>query len=325
MKRRLTHPIKFIHARTRTAVNRMLHDAEVRRGSRLPARLDRAPIFVVGPPRSGSTLFFQLLVEAFDAGWLANAHMRWPGGAARIERRERPRASKSQSQYTSQYGDTEQSWEPHEGTNYWYRFFPRDRHEMTDADVTPQRVRSFRAAVRALTDACGSPVFFKNSLNTLRLPVIAAALPEARFIYINRNREANARSILTGRIKNVGINRWWSARPAGAEDHAGESPAEQVVWQSDRINEVALRELGKLADDRWMQVTYTDVCTDPAGTIDRIESWLRESGVPIARRVDAVIPAHFDESAGRPFEPQLESEFQAALAARDRDAVDTKS
>ncbi|MCW2973997.1 MAG: hypothetical protein JWN72_2270 [Thermoleophilia bacterium] len=317
----------FVRARTRTAINRLLHDAEVRRGSTLPARDDRAPIFVVGPPRSGSTLFFQLLVEAFDAGWLANAHMRWPGGAARIERREHPRAAKSheQSSYTSQYGDTEQPWEPHEGTNYWYRFFPRDRHEMTDADATPERVGAFRAAVRALTEACGSPVFFKNSFNTLRLPVIAAALPEARFIYISREREANARSILTGRIKNVGTDQWWSARPAGAENHAHETPAQQVVWQSDRINEVALRELGRLDADRWMHVTYTEVCSDPAGTIDRIDAWLHAAGVPIRRRAGAQLPDHFDESSGRPFEPALEAEFQAALAARDRDGVDTKS
>jgi len=311
---RLTYPFKVVRGRWRTALDRMRHHAEVRRGRHRGPRLDHAPIFVVGPPRSGSTLFFQLLVEAFDAGWLANAHMRQPGGAAAIERREHPRATKGDSQYTSRYGDTDQPWEPHEGTNYWYRFFPRTPHEMTDADATFRRTRELGAAIRELADACGSPVFFKNSLNTLRLPVIAAALPEARFIHISRDREANARSILTGRIKNVGIDQWWSATPAGAEQLAGATPAEQVVWQSDRINEVAERELGRLADDRSLHVTYTEVCTDPAGAIDRVEAWLLASGVPIKRRPDAVIPESFRESAGRPFEPELEAEFQAALS-----------
>ncbi|MCW2950673.1 MAG: hypothetical protein JWN41_1686 [Thermoleophilia bacterium] len=318
--RAVTHPVRFARARTRTLVDRLLHHAEIRRGRRLPERSSYAPIFVIGPPRSGSTLFFQLLVEAFDAGWLANAHMRWPGGASRIERRERPRAARSQSHYTSRYGDTDEPWEPHEGTNYWYRFFPRDRHEMTDADATPQQLDTFRAAIRELADACGGPVFFKNSLNTLRLPVIATALPEARFIYISRDREANARSILTGRIKNVGIDHWWSARPAGAEQLAGDTPAAQVVWQSDRINHIAQRELTRLAEGRWLHITYEDLCAFPAATIDRIDTWLRSTGVSIERRSDAVIPDSFDVSSGRPFDPPLEAEFQAALAtARSSD------
>ena len=317
--RALSYPFRVVRGRTRTAINRVLHEIELQRGSRLDARLDHAPIFVVGPPRSGSTLFFQLLVEAFDAGWLCNAHMRWPGGASLIERRDHPRADYRPSSYTSRYGDTDQPWEPHEGTNFWYRFFPRDRHELTAADATPGRLRAFRSAVRELADACGGPVFFKNSLNTLRIPVLATALPEARFIYISRDREANARSILTGRMKNATLDSWWSATPAGAEQHEGENPAAQVVWQSDRINEVALRELGALDDERWTRVSYSDVCRDPAGTIARIETWLHDTGVPIQRRPDAVIPDHFDESSGRPFEPELEAQLQAALHAQPSD------
>ncbi|MCW2962532.1 MAG: hypothetical protein JWM90_2919 [Thermoleophilia bacterium] len=315
--RALTYPLRVIRARTRSLINRLLHDYEVRRGSKLAARDDRAPIFVISPPRSGSTLFFQLLVETFDIGWLANAHLEWHGGASVIERRRHPRDARTRSDFTSRHGDTEAAWEPSEGAGFWYRFFPKDpdRNELLAEDATPQRVGALRAAVRLLADACNGPVFFKNSLNTLRLPVIREALPEARYIHLSRDLEVNARSLLAGRIANGDVNAWWSATPRGAEAHDHETPAEQVVWQVQRINEVAREQLALVADANHMSATYEELVTDPRGTMDRVEAFLRASGVPVTRRADPNIPERFEQRAGGTLAPELEEQLRAAVTA----------
>jgi len=39
------------------------------------------PLFIIGPPRTGSTLLYQLVVQRFDVGYLANRHCRLYGAA----------------------------------------------------------------------------------------------------------------------------------------------------------------------------------------------------------------------------------------------------
>jgi hypothetical protein len=320
-----TYPARVVRARARTAANRLLHDHEVRRGARLEARAERAPIFVISPPRSGSTLFFQLLVETFDLGWLANAHLDWHGGASVIERRRHPREARTSSTFTSRHGTTEQPWEPSEGEGYWYRFFPKapDRNQLLADDATPGRVRALRAAVREFADACGAPVLFKNSLNTLRLPVIAAALPEARYIHLSRDLQANARSLLAGRIATGDVNSWWSATPRGSDAHDHEHPARQVVWQVQRINEVAREGLAQVPAANWTALTYEQLVADPRGAMDQVEAFLRASGVPVRRRPDANVPERFELRHGGELAPELEAELTAAV--RDATAASAPS
>jgi len=36
--------------------------------------LAHSPLFIVGPPRCGSTLLYQVLTEAFDLAYVSNVH-----------------------------------------------------------------------------------------------------------------------------------------------------------------------------------------------------------------------------------------------------------
>jgi len=311
----LTRPLRVVRARTRTALDRRRHHAEIARGASLPARADRTPIFILGAPRSGTTLLYQLVVEGLEVGWLANAHLERPGGVSELERTDRPRAARTPSTWTSTYGATREPWEPNEAGEFWYRFVPRMPHELNGADATDVRTSAIRAAVREFADACAAPLVFKNVYNSLRVPVLAAALPEARFLVIERDLEDNARSILVGRERNGGLDSWLSARPAGAEALDSANPAEQAVWQVRRINEVARRELGTLDPARSMTATYDDLCAEPATVLDRVSAWLAESGADVTRRADAQLPDHFDRTGGGVLDPALEAQLQAAVRA----------
>lgn len=310
--RRLTKPARWVRARIRTRLARRHHDAELRAGRDLPAQADRVPIFVLGAPRSGTTLLYQLLVEALEVGWLANAHAAEPSRAIEIERHERPRAARTSSDFESTHGATAEPWGPSEAGEYWYRFFPRARHELTDADATPRRIAAVRSAVRGFAAACEAPVAFKNVFNSLRVPVLAEALPEARFVLIERDEQANARSLLAGRRKRGDVNEWWSARPAGAERLDDADPATQVVWQVRRMNEVARRELQRIGDDRFLIVSYEQLCADPRGTVERIHAWLVAGGADVARR-DVGLPERFEIRAGGRLDDELERQLEAAL------------
>ena len=314
-------PFRALRARVRTLRGRRRHRAEVRRGAALPARADRTPIFILGAPRSGTTLLYQLLVEAFEVGWLANAHAADATDVSRIEREQRPRAARTPSDWESTHGATAQPWGPSELEAFWYRFFPRTPHQAGHDAATPERTRALRAAVRLFADACAAPVVFKNVFHSLRVPVLAQALPEARFLLIERELDANARSLLVGRLRRGDANAWWSARPDGAEQVDDASPATQVVWQVTTMDAVARHDLAALEPDRSLIVTYDSLCADPHALLTTIEAWLRESGVPIVRRDDARIPASFDARGGGALPPELDADLQQAMTVHRASAA----
>lgn len=316
----LTRPLRVVRARARTLRQRMLHAREVARGAKLAQRVDRTPIFVLGAPRSGTTLLYQLLVEGLDVGWLANAHMASPGRASTIERRDRPRAARTASDWESSHGATREAWGPSEAGEFWYRVFPREPHQLGEWDPTRQQRRQLRAMVREFLDACGGPVVLKNVFNTLRVPQLADALPEARFVHIERDLESNARSLLAGRAKRGDLNAWWSARPDGADELRDATPAEQVVWQVQRMNDIAHEELGALHHDRGLIVSYDELCADPGALLTRIHAWLVDGGCQVELRDGAQLPASFERRAGGSLDEALEQQLEAALesaAARE--------
>jgi hypothetical protein len=320
--RALTYPFRLVRAKLRRLRLWIDHRREVARGACLEARADRTPIFIVGAPRSGTTLLYQLLVEGLDVGWLSNAHMRRPGAVASIERRERPRDARRASDWESSHGNTKQPWEPNEAGEYWYRVFAKEpasgHDQVAEWDVTHGRGHALRGMVREFLDACGRSVVFKNVVNTLRIPILAEALPEARFIHIERDLAANARSLLVGRVKRGDIDAWWSARPNPASiggDVRLLSPAEQVVWQVQEMNHVATAELDALHPDRSLRLTYDELCADPRTLLTRVHAWLVESGSRVELRAGANLPEQFEVRGGGSLPDELDAALEAAIAS----------
>lgn len=319
-------PVRVARARARSAAARLRHVLDVRAGARLPARTDLAPIFVLGAPRSGTTLLYQLLVEGLEVGWLANAHAAEPTRVVSIERAAPPLEQRLGSDFDSAHGATSGDWGPSEAGDFWYRAFPRGRHQQGIADATPARLRSVAGMVRRFAAAVGRPVVFKNTLNSLRVPVLATALPEARFILIERDLSDNARSLLVGRLRRGDVDAWWSARPDGADDHADESPAQQAAWQCRTVVEVARRDLAAHAPGRFTTVTYDELCHDPRAVLRRLHRWLVGSGLTVASRDPSRLPQRFDRRGGGALPPDQEAALARALgsaeAASDRSRED---
>jgi hypothetical protein len=299
-------------ARLRRARNRCLHALEVRRGRRwVDEPFPYPPIFVVGAPRSGSTLLYQLLTDRFDVGYLANGHARLPGAPSLVERRRglvRGRRT-ALGDYRSSFGGTAGELGPSECGPFWYRFFPRRPHYVpADAFLAASR-RELRAAVGAFIEACNRPVVYKNLLNTARIEAIAAALPEALFVAIHRDLAANARSLLDARLRVTGgYDTWWSVEPPGIE-HLLQLPAhEQVVEQVRALDTLVARVEETIGPDRVLHLAYEDLCADPRGQLDRIVAFAAAHGCELGDRGD--VPASFPQREG---DSTLPPELEEAL------------
>ncbi len=312
----MIRPLRVVRARARWLRGRARHRAELRAGRSLEPRADRTPIFIVGAPRSGTTLAYQLLVEGLDVGWLANAHAARASDVVAVEQAAPGRERRLGSDFDSMHGDTRGEWGPSEAGEYWYRLLPRNRHQQGVGDVTDTLRADVAAMVRAFADAAGSSVVFKNTLNSLRVPLLAAALPEARFVLVERDLADNARSLLVGRVKRGDVDAWWSARPDGADElvASGAGPAEQVVWQAREVNRVAREDLEACAAGRWIRVGYDELCDDPRGVLACVHEWLESTGALVATRDAARIPERFDRRGGGQLPAALDAALREDLA-----------
>ena len=300
--------VRAARARLRRARNRSLHALEVRLGRRwIDETLPHPPIFVVGAPRSGSTLLYQLLTDRFDVGYLANGHARQPGAPSLVERirglvRER---QGELGDYRSSFGGTAGELGPSECGPFWYRFFPRRPHYVAaDAFLTASR-RELRAAVGAFVEACDRSVVYKNLYSTARMEAIAAALPEALFIAIHRGLVANARSLLDGRLRVAGsYDTWWSVEPPGIERLLQLPAHEQVVEQVRALDALVARVEASIGSDRVLHLAYEDLCADPRAQLERIAAFAAAHGCELGER--GAIPASFPQRSGNTLSPELD-------------------
>jgi hypothetical protein len=300
-------------ARLRRARNKCLHTLEVRLGRRwVDEPLPYPPIFVVGAPRSGSTLLYQLLTDRFDVGYLANGHARQPGAPSLVERtrglvRKRRTAL---GDYRSSFGGTSGDLGPSESGPFWYRFFPRRPHYVAADDFPADSRRQLRAAVGAFVQACDRPVVYKNLYNTARMEAIAAALPEALFIAIHRDLTANARSLLEGRLRVAGAyDAWWSVEPAEIERLRELPPHEQVVEQIRALDALVARVEGSIGPERVLHLAYEDLCADPRAQLGRVAAFVATHGCELGDRGE--VPASFPRGEGS---HTLPPELEQALA-----------
>ena len=214
------------------------------------------PVFIVAAPRSGSSLLFETLARSPDL---------WTVG-----------------------GESHAIFEGIEALSPAAHGFDSnalDAGDAADAVVEDLR-RRFAAQLRdrdgaAWTSADGPVVMLeKTPKNALRIPFLAKAFPEARFIYLVREPFANTSSILEawrsgGFITYPKLPDWkggpWSLLlTPGWRELAGKSLAEVAVAQYEAANAAIMEALGELPSERWTAVNYADVVAEPFETMDRL-------------------------------------------------------
>jgi hypothetical protein len=251
------------------------------------------PIFLVGPPRSGSTLVTQVLTDAFRVGYMSNLHCRWYGWPGFAERTFGAMVNKAPSDYASSHGRTRGLSAPAECGAWWYRFFPVEPAYATRRDISDRKLKAFARSLRDLEAAAGLPLIFKNLYASLRIEPIVSCFPDALFVVIEREEALNAQSILRARHKVHGCYEpWWSVPPPEVEELKRLKPVEQVVGQIRKIHDLIDGDVKRLGlADQVFRINYERFCSDVHGTLGMFEEFAATRGVALERRFD--VPKHF--------------------------------
>jgi len=268
------------------------------------------PTFIIGAPRSGSTLLFQVMTDAFDVAYLSNRHCQFFGAPALAERTFKPLRNKKPSDFTSFHGQTNGPDAPSECGAWWYRFFRREPAYVTLDDVDERKMIAFRRSLLALTEVTQKPLIFKNLYAGLRLEPISKYVPEALFIIIKREELYNAASILAGRMKALGTyDKWWSVPPPDVNKLKDKPPHEQVIGQIRSIYQEIERVArdGFIEQDRMLQIEYEHLCQDTAKTLQRIESFWAKHNLIVEHRFP--VPEKFTINRNMNIPPELQKDL----------------
>jgi len=219
-----------------------------------PITLDR-PVFIVSSPRAGSTMLFEAMCRAAEAVSI--------GGESHQLIEAIPALAPA--------------------SHRW------DSNRLTADDVTASIVQQLSGSfVRRLHDRDGTPVapgstvrmIEKTPKNSLRIPFLAAAYPDAKFVYLWRDPRETISSMLDAWRSGQFVtypdlpgwigDRWSLLLTPGWRDLIGKSLPEIVATQWATTTSMLLDDLEALDPDRWCVTSYSALLADPDAEMTRL-------------------------------------------------------
>jgi len=226
------------------------------------------PVFIIGAPRSGSTLLYQMITDYFDVGYLSNLHCLLYPYADKIQSFIDIRRWKKKSNYNSRLGRTYGIFTPCECGRYWYQFFRREPNWVELKDTNKHFLDRMRKSVIKLVKSYNKPVIFKNLYNTVRLEPIMKALPEAKFIVIKRDIQKNISSIIRVRKNN---NCWLSYKTKNFSE-LEKLPLKKCLMQ---YCHTIYDEIDKYKNNEsFIEISYEILCKEPIKVLNKIQKKL---------------------------------------------------
>lgn len=228
------------------------------------------PIFIVGGERSGTTLVTLHLAGRFRFAWIPVVAKRRPRHPWAATWRALGRGEWSPNVDNS-YGVGSGDLAPSDGWDTIRRWFEEDGTSPRPKDPS---LAEFVTLVRLLERLFEAPFLNKNNANSLRIDALAHAFPQARFVYVRRDRVAAVASLMEARRRHgVETGEWWGAVPPAFTKMKFETELEQSVATLVGVELAIEASLAKLDSSRWLELSYEAFCADP----NLLTNWVERS------------------------------------------------
>jgi hypothetical protein len=240
-------------------------------------QVDR-PMFILGPPRCGTSLLYRCIGSHPDVGYINH-------GARKFANHARL------GQALTRLGVLEDK--PHEARPIWDRFHPGGPDWAGADSVTPDVRAWYHDYIARLLAARRATRFVaKLPAHTLRVPWLDAVFDDALFVQILRDWRAAVASTVVKRRRDAERGKWatnagwFGLTPPGWEAHVDEPPALGAAWQY-RVGHEILEEQRARFGERFVLVGYEELCNAPEPTLARLAE---ECGLRWDDEVRAALP-----------------------------------
>ena len=279
-------------------------------------------IFVVGAPRSGTTLLSQLLAYCLDVGFIDNFAARfWLAPVHGIRLSKLIAGGPEPGAFESEYARTSRPTDIHEFGYFWRHWL--SKHTFDDVVHAAEHENEIdwdglRLTLANIQHELGRPLVAKNMLGAYHMPRLRRELGKVLFVCIERDPLDACVSILDARRKYYSDPAaWWSYVPVEYPLLKDLDPWEQVAGQVHYLGAYYDRELAAVGADATIRVSYQELCSDPAGVLRRVASTAAGTyscEVSIREQPPAAFPfrTYADRDADKARFADLLARFQAA-------------
>lgn len=272
-----------------STTNLSLFQTIVRRGGDRPK--PSPPVFIVGPPRSGTTLLYESLVTRYRFAYFSNLADRfhlmpvaatafgiflvrgWQGG------------------FESRYGHIDGWGAPSEAGRIWDRWLPQMGR---DCPGSTRAEKQLKATIFALSGLFDAPFINKNVMLSMHIGMLAHVFEYPVFIRVTRDPVENVRSILRAQEEGIGpyVDGWWSVRPTLAERFQDADRLTKACVEVIGIEADILADCKRYAFDRLFTVDYHEMCERPRTLLDELGTFMRDCNIELRDRLQ--LPPRFN-------------------------------
>jgi len=180
------------------------------------------PVFIIGAPRTGSTILYEILTNSLDVIYPDNlAEKFYRNMYFGFWLSNRIYGNRAHNSFLSHFGNTEKFGQhaPNEYAGFWYRWIPRGTH-YTPADYLSTNAKvEIRSTISAVTNKYKKPLLYKNLNLGQRMGMLSEVFPQCKFIFIKRNPVFTVQSLFLAKRK-LGFeeNDWWSVMPKNVQE-----------------------------------------------------------------------------------------------------------
>jgi len=245
-------------------------------------------IILIAPPRSGSTLTYQLLCHSFNSYYLSNlSHLLYKlpllgGGLSGYL------CKNYDSDFNSEQGFVKGVCGPAEGLHFWTYWFNCGLNEAENNNESSNKAKvKYSLYIKSVIKALGKPEkpFITGYLGHLVcIDRLKENFPSAIFVKIYRDPIANGLSVLNSKRKSN--TNWFSVLPQECnvtDSNEYVQVASQIFWLNKKMNNIK--------GDRVISIKYEDICENPRKVINDIAQFCNTRGLHL--EVKSELPDSF--------------------------------
>lgn len=226
---------------------------------------DKPQIFLIGGPRSGTTLCYQVLAYYLDVSYFSNFSDLFPRRAVCLSHRLGHFDQKPPRRFKSFYGVASGFKTPSDGFGIWNQWLGEHRYSV-DSPIDKESAQAMREYFDRWQMVYNKPFLNKNNRNVDCAVQIANILPNAHFIEVRRDPVAVAKSLLQAREFVQGDRKY----PWGLHSHRfvnDGSPVEQVCRQIQSFTRRLDDNKVSIDESRYHQINFDEFRRQPASVI----------------------------------------------------------
>lgn len=238
-------------------------------------------IFVVGNPRSGTTITTQLISQGLEVGYINNLAARfWLTPMVGLEFSKAVFGDKRESSFTSEFATTTSLLDIHEFGYFWREHLNlQSTEDIIERDFSSNRIDwgNLRSVLLNMQAHFNRPMVFKNIFGAYNMVEFTKRMPRTLWVYVSRDPFDNAMGILRARKKFYdNPETWWSTIPMEYHTLKEEDVYTQVAGQTYYLDKFYTEQMNELDTKNTFHIHYPDLCSSPGTFISRLRDHINK-------------------------------------------------